>query len=493
LLNKWIQNTRNQRLLLTCLAILAAIAFVLIGYFAFKPGFPLDDAWIHQTYARNLAETGHWEFNQGEKSAGSTSPLWTLLLAISPLLKISNPIIWTTILSTVCFAAVAVVSVEQIRNLGQSSGRILFFAATIIILDWHLLWGVGSGMEVILSALAIGTTFLLLQSLHPRWFLIGVLIGLSVWIRPDGITLLGPAIVILVYKIIKNTSTKKTTIFFLLGLIIPLILYGVMNFTLSGKLLPSTFFAKQAEYIQLKQVSLFIRYFREFLILISGAGFLFLPGFVFSIWHGIKNRNIWLMSAIAWILGFCLLYAMRLPVTYQHGRYLIPAICTFYVVGIYGSLQILDTGIGKKIFNKTRTAMIFTIAVIISFVFMVIGEGAYIQDLKTIDRLMVQPAQWIKQNTDANGFIAAHDIGALGYFADRKILDLAGLIQPEIIPDINNQEKILEIIQKSDAKYLVAFQDWYPILDNYGTVLISYDLRIGNEMYIVEIKKIKDN
>jgi hypothetical protein len=40
-------------------------------------GLPLDDAWIHQTYARSLADRGEWAFQAGEPSAGSTSPLWS--------------------------------------------------------------------------------------------------------------------------------------------------------------------------------------------------------------------------------------------------------------------------------------------------------------------------------------------------------------------------------------------------------------------------------
>lgn len=44
--------------------------------------FSLDDAYIHLVYAKNLAETGRWFFNNpGERAVGTTSPLWVTLLA----------------------------------------------------------------------------------------------------------------------------------------------------------------------------------------------------------------------------------------------------------------------------------------------------------------------------------------------------------------------------------------------------------------------------
>src|SRR5205085_872211 len=44
-------------------------------------GFPLDDSWIHLHFARNLAEGAGFSYNPGVPVAGSTAPLWTLLLA----------------------------------------------------------------------------------------------------------------------------------------------------------------------------------------------------------------------------------------------------------------------------------------------------------------------------------------------------------------------------------------------------------------------------
>src|SRR5258708_18363401 len=73
------------------LIIFAAVASVLLyvltmHLLAGGAGFPLDDAWIHQTYARNLAQSGQWQYAPGVESAGSTSPLYTLLLTIGYIL-----------------------------------------------------------------------------------------------------------------------------------------------------------------------------------------------------------------------------------------------------------------------------------------------------------------------------------------------------------------------------------------------------------------------
>ncbi len=70
----------------------ARILLLLIGFsvlavaFAFLwpafAEFPMDDAYIHFVYARNLAEHGKLMFNApGERGIGTSSPLWTLLLA----------------------------------------------------------------------------------------------------------------------------------------------------------------------------------------------------------------------------------------------------------------------------------------------------------------------------------------------------------------------------------------------------------------------------
>ena len=79
-MKKWV----NLLALLIVLEILSVILYLgKVDQF----GFPLDDAWIHQTYARNLGLHGLMAFSPGKPSTGSTSPGWTILLAAGYLLN----------------------------------------------------------------------------------------------------------------------------------------------------------------------------------------------------------------------------------------------------------------------------------------------------------------------------------------------------------------------------------------------------------------------
>jgi len=54
-----------------------------------------------------------------------------------------------------------------------------------------------------------------------------------------------------------------------------------------------------------------------------------------------------------------------------------------------------------------------------------------------------------------------HDIGALGYFDQHTLIDLAGLVSPEVIPFIRNETRIAEYLNEKNANYLIAFSDLY--------------------------------
>src|SRR5512146_1014558 len=106
-----------RHLLILAAAVLAGAAIYLaVSAVTFRVGFPLDDSWIHLTYARNLAQRGEWAFQPGQLSAGSTAPLWTLLLAIGFWLRL-GPYVWSYLLGELALLGLAALVEHSARDL----------------------------------------------------------------------------------------------------------------------------------------------------------------------------------------------------------------------------------------------------------------------------------------------------------------------------------------------------------------------------------------
>ena len=83
---------------------------------------------------------------------------------------------------------------------------------------------------------------------------------------------------------------------------------------------------------------------------------------------------------------------------------------------------------------------------------------------------MVDLALWLRNNTPESSLIALHDIGIVGYYSDRKIIDLVGLTNPEVRKyywDGNSmrlfslsERKVIEYLKKKKPDYLVMFPEW---------------------------------
>jgi len=426
-------------------------------------GFPLDDAWIHQTYARNLNEYGQWAFLPGTPSAGSTSPLWTVLLASGYGLRLP-PAAWTFLLGSLCLFGLALTGEGLLRLYRPNRASHLPWAGLFLAGEWRLVWAAVSGMETLL----MGVIVLLVlwasgQVRGPRWKWVGLLIGVGVWVRPDGITLLGPAAFVLLLGEQSWRSRFSSAWWLVVGLLTALIPYLVFNYVVQGSLLPNTFYAKQAEYALERQVSLLVRLFNELKLPLLGGSLFLVPGAVWMVWQSLRAKRWVVLAGFLWFLGYALLYAVRLPVTYQYGRYFMPAMPVYFVIGLAGTIELANyfRG-GRAAWLLTRVWLLSAAGVWLGF--FVIGAGRYAQDVAIIDTEMVAAARWVSENTAPDALIAAHDIGALGYFANRPLVDLAGLISPEVIPFIRDEERLTGWLDERGVDYLVVFEDWYQVL-----------------------------
>jgi hypothetical protein len=132
------------------LALLVGLFYLLASAWGFGYlGFPLDDAWIHQTYARNLARSGQLAFTPGVTSAGSTAPLWSVLLSLGYLLRLPY-LAWTYGLGLACLGLTGWTVARLGWRLFPRQRRVGLLAGLFCLLEWHLVWAALSGMETIL-------------------------------------------------------------------------------------------------------------------------------------------------------------------------------------------------------------------------------------------------------------------------------------------------------------------------------------------------------
>jgi hypothetical protein len=447
--------------------ILGGIALLSVGLFLtfsrvyYHIGFPLDDAWIHQTFARNLAILGEWSFLPGQSSGGSTAPLWSALLAVGFWLGL-GPYIWTFFLGTVMLWGLAVIVESAIRQLVVSYCPRFPWIGVVIALEWHFVWASASGMETLLFAFLCTFVLVLVISGSKKYFYIGLLIGLSIWVRPDGVTLLGPALLMVILAHPSWSSRLRAMINLGLGFGSLLALYLLFNLIVSGSPLPNTFYAKQAEYAVYLNSPFLQRLANEALPVLFGIGVILLPGFILKLVSASRQRNWSVMAVAAWFIGFLALYAWRLPVTYQYGRYVMPAMPAFFLLGLAGLLEFTFVKGPRWRWILSVSWKLVTGGILLAF--WTVGALSYARDVAIIESEMVATAKWVSVNVPPGELIAAHDIGALGFFGGHDLVDLAGLVSPEVIPFLRDEDRIADYLNEHRVSYLVTFPDWYPDL-----------------------------
>src|SRR5262245_47221622 len=115
--------------------------------------FPLDDSWIHLHFARNLAEGHGFAYNPGVPVAGSTAPLWTLVLA-GGFALLGAHLYWAKVAGIAAGLATALVT-ARLAARWTGDRRLALLAGVATAIAGPLVWGALSGMEVDLGALLV--------------------------------------------------------------------------------------------------------------------------------------------------------------------------------------------------------------------------------------------------------------------------------------------------------------------------------------------------
>ncbi len=462
----------NRKFILTCvlLSAMSVVIYQTFSYLTYRLGFPLDDAWIHQTYARNLALRGEWSFIPGIPSAGSTSPLWSVILAPGHFFAI-HPVLWSSLSGWGALAmSMWLCGTTLLKLMPENRENTHIWYGCILGFEWHMVWSAVSGMET--AAYSLVVLFALSQLLQARvqWLGLGMLVGAAAWLRPDGITLLAPAGLVIGLSRQVITEKLRQLVVLSLGFALVFTPYLLFNQALAGAWWPNTFFAKQAEYGVELQAALWDRLMEQAALPLVGVGSVLLPGFLLLFYNAARRRQWGILAGGLWAAGYLCLYALRLPVTYQHGRYVIPMMPVLFTWGLAGMLSWVKTSSSvmlRRVVSRTWQICMFVVLVI----FWLMGGRAFGNDVAFIESEMVNTANWVAHNTNANALVAAHDIGALGFFGQRNLVDLAGLVSVDVIPIIRDEQHLADYMDDKGVDYLVTFPGWYPELSKRGLMV----------------------
>lgn len=443
-----------------------------LGAFALNApgGVPLDDAWIHFQFARNLARGDGFSFNPGQPTAGSTAPLWTFLLAGVYLIGGRFPVAGQ-VLSGVCFLAALAVTYALARQL-TGSRWLAWLAGMVVAVNGRMVWAGLSGLETCLFA----TLSLVAIAAHLRdrararhRLLTVVLFGLTALSRPEGYLLFALSLADLTFFAWRFTSHASRlmphvlriacSIFLFTAIVAPYLLFSLKT---SGHLLPNTYHAKTVVSILLDRDVLSVA--ARYLILDNPMllPFVLLGGLML-----LKRAP--LLSL--WSAGVPLAYAFLHAPLYQHGRYLMPFIPCNAILGVAGLLEawriIITKAPGiRRISGRLGVLGALGVVVVIGTAWRLpYMASQYACNVEEISRMHVALGRWLGEHTPPDALLALNDIGAIAYISGRPVVDLAGLVTPEIVPLLrmpDRDTRLAEYLAARGVEYITIFPDWFP-------------------------------
>jgi arabinofuranosyltransferase len=453
---------------------LAVFAFAAHRFTNGQGGVPLDDAWIHFQFARNLARGNGLSFNPGVPTSGSTAPLWTFVLAAAYLVGGRFPAAGQ-LLSGMSFLATLAMTYLLGRRL---TGRLWsgWLAGAVVCVNGRMIWAGLSALETCLfAALSLGaiTSYLNDRTNHRYRLLTSALFGLAALSRPEGYLLFALSLADFLWTTISALPPSQATpdATYIPRFLLPIALFAVivlpyLLFSLhtSGHLLPNTYHAKAtAGLLPDRQFRDVLSVAARYLILDNP---LLLPFLLFGCLLSLERAPV----LVLWTMGLPLAYAFLRTPLYQHGRYLMPLIPCNAVLGVYGLLEARK--LARRRGWRPKPGSPYYLGVLISAL-VILGTGwrlptmtgLYAWNVDNINEMHVALGQWVADHTPPDALLALNDIGAITYVSERPVVDLAGLITPEIIPLLrapDRDSRLIALLAARNVQYVIIFPNWFP-------------------------------
>ncbi len=427
--------------------VLLAVA-VLAGGGLLLRGYVTDDTYIHLRYARHLVERGELSFNPGDPTYGCTSPLWVCGLAL--LLRLGLPALAAPWVLGGAAALLALLVFDAlVARLPLPAAWRLPLLLLFAVDAWFLRWS-WSGMETPLA------TALLLMLLWPvvarpapprLWFGWGLAAGLAGLARPEFL-LLGPLAWPWLAWRGERPLRWRAGLPAALGAALvlgPWLLYARLAF---GRFTPETATAKSYALTLAPDV--------------IGASLLRSAQQL-----GATQAPLWAGLLALILLGRRAARRGDPAEGAPRPGLIVPAIVLTWLAVLCGGYAVKQVWVVSRYLSPLSPALLLAAALLAAP--LVPGRGAssgrwgarlrpailvgaclatvalngwllaarvrpHARDLgRGLRECLVPLGEWLGANTPADAAVACLDIGALGWSSERRIVDLAGLVSPELL------------------------------------------------------------
>jgi len=153
-------------------------------------------------------------------------------------------------------------------------------------------------------------------------------------------------------------------------------------------------------------------------------------------------------------LGMALLAPYRGP-GFQEGRY------SIHLLPL--ALVVVAVGFGPALRRRRRVALLAWLA--LALWALVPAAHRYAWGVQNIEAMQVGLGRWVDVNVPRTARLAVNDIGAIAYVSRREIVDLMGLVTPEILPyRRQGEDGVIRFVGETCPDYVIIFPSWFPRL-----------------------------
>ena len=450
-INSW-RGSWDKRLAIFVLPLIILVFYITAaGHFSYTP----DDTYIYLQFAKNVIHGNGISFNAGEPVYGVTGMLWLFLISaggsvgVNLLLAAKALDLFLASMALVVFFFLAF---EIMRDAILSLFATLVFSMNV----WYMRWA-GTGMDTSLAVLLLLATVWF--CLRNEYFLSVVFGALTFLVRPEAALLL-PLILIDVYM---NSFQKKRALQFMLSLaliwfalLLPWELYAYHTF---GSILPLTMLAKSGAVFDPKDAWATLIKIGKTLSLSDGVtGILLVFSVLFHLLRtkpdlptaGEKAEGFYYFRQgfvpLGWTILLIQIYAATSTNTVS--RYLVmcsPFIIIFAFTFFY---RFVAGPLGNAIAYSAIVAITAIVLLQNQMVYTVLVKPGIEAFEEGMESSLIPMGKWFASNSPADAVVFAPDIGAVGYYSDRRICDASGLITPAMLRYVREGYSIDRIISE---------------------------------------------